>query len=245
MVPGRRSGQRADRPRGTTRIRISHATLQHARSGRRVGLHAPRTRRPWWRPAPTTASSRPRTELHTTTSSYPSSCPASTRQTRWPPAFARRTSIEAGIAGEVVVADNGSTDGLAGDRAREAARGRVGRGPRLRRRTDGRHRAARGRFVIMGDADDSYDFRELPRFVERLREGATWSRDAASPRWRRSCPARCRSCIAGSATRCSRGWSAHGSGAHPRRLLRLRGFTRALRTSGSTCAAPGWSSRRR
>ena len=31
--------------------------------------------------------------------------------------------------------------------------------------------AARGRFIIMGDADDSYDFGELPKFVERLREG--------------------------------------------------------------------------
>ena len=31
--------------------------------------------------------------------------------------------------------------------------------------------AARGRFVIMGDADDSYDFGEVPKFVERLREG--------------------------------------------------------------------------
>jgi hypothetical protein len=31
--------------------------------------------------------------------------------------------------------------------------------------------AARGRFVVMGDADDSYDFGEIPRFVERLREG--------------------------------------------------------------------------
>src|SRR5438270_661888 len=31
--------------------------------------------------------------------------------------------------------------------------------------------AARGRYVIMGDADDSYDFREVPQFVERLRAG--------------------------------------------------------------------------
>jgi hypothetical protein len=32
--------------------------------------------------------------------------------------------------------------------------------------------AARGRFIVMGDADDSYDFRETPKFVERLRDGA-------------------------------------------------------------------------
>ena len=31
--------------------------------------------------------------------------------------------------------------------------------------------AARGRFIIMGDADDSYDFLEIPRFIEKLREG--------------------------------------------------------------------------
>jgi hypothetical protein len=31
--------------------------------------------------------------------------------------------------------------------------------------------AAHGRFVVMGDADDSYDFLELPRFVEKLRDG--------------------------------------------------------------------------
>ena len=31
--------------------------------------------------------------------------------------------------------------------------------------------AARGRYVIMGDADDSYDFAEIPRFLDKLREG--------------------------------------------------------------------------
>ena len=31
--------------------------------------------------------------------------------------------------------------------------------------------AARGKFIIMGDADDSYDFRDIPRFVEKLRAG--------------------------------------------------------------------------
>src|SRR5215831_1290278 len=77
----------------------------------------------------------------------------------------------AGIRGEVIVADNGSTDG-----SREIARqlgARVvdipskGYGNALR----GGITAARGSFVIMGDADDSYDFTELPKFVERLRAG--------------------------------------------------------------------------
>lgn len=83
-----------------------------------------------------------------------------------------RTMREHGIAGEVVVADNGSTDGS--QAATEAAGGRVvpvparGYGSALA----GGIAAARGRFVLMGDADDSYDFTELARFVAPLREGA-------------------------------------------------------------------------
>ena len=60
--------------------------------------------------------------------------------------------------------------------------------------------AARGRFVIMGDADDSYDFGELPTFVERAARGLRSG--AGLPARRRaaaqSCPGRCRRCIAGS-----------------------------------------------
>jgi glycosyltransferase involved in cell wall biosynthesis len=76
-----------------------------------------------------------------------------------------------GIAGEVVVADNGSTDGSQ-DLAR-AAGARVvdvrerGYGNALR----GGIESARGRYVIMGDADDSYDFSQLEPFIAKLREG--------------------------------------------------------------------------
>ena len=76
-----------------------------------------------------------------------------------------------GIDGEVVVADNGSTDGSQ-DIAR-ALGARVvdvpvrGYGAAL---IAGTH-AARGRYVVMGDADDSYDFSSLAPFVERLRAG--------------------------------------------------------------------------
>ena len=76
-----------------------------------------------------------------------------------------------GIPGEVVVADNGSTDGsqvLAADAgARVVAIAAKGYGSAL----IGGIRAAQGRYVIMGDADDSYDFEHLDSFVERLRLG--------------------------------------------------------------------------
>jgi glycosyltransferase involved in cell wall biosynthesis len=84
---------------------------------------------------------------------------------------ALRSMREAGIAGEVLVADNGSTDGSIeiGERlgARVVHVKEKGYGSALM----GGVAAARGRYVIMGDADDSYDFLEVPRFVAKLREG--------------------------------------------------------------------------
>ena len=77
----------------------------------------------------------------------------------------------AGLRGEVVVADNGSTDGsvdIAGKLgARVVAVAQRGYGAALRAGIA----AARGALIIMGDADDSYDFGELPRFVEKWRQG--------------------------------------------------------------------------
>lgn len=76
-----------------------------------------------------------------------------------------------GIHGEVLVADNGSTDGsaelAAGSGARVVHVPQPGYGSALMAGI----RSARGRFVIMGDADDSYDFSALDPFVERLRAG--------------------------------------------------------------------------
>ncbi len=76
------------------------------------------------------------------------------------------------IAGEVVVADNGSTDDSAAIAAREGARvvpvAARGYGHALRAGIA----AARGRYVVMGDADASYDFAHVLRFLAPLRTGA-------------------------------------------------------------------------
>ncbi len=77
-----------------------------------------------------------------------------------------------GVKGEVLIADNGSTDGS--QAIAEAHGARVepvperGYGAAL----IGGIKAARGRYVIMGDADDSYDFERLEPMVEKLRAGA-------------------------------------------------------------------------
>src|SRR5262245_58224816 len=79
-----------------------------------------------------------------------------------------RTMRAHAIDGEVIVADNGSTDGSielaerAGARVVHAAE--RGYGNALM----SGFAAARGRFGIMADADDSYDLEELPRFVAKL-----------------------------------------------------------------------------
>ncbi|HEX8144161.1 MAG TPA: glycosyltransferase family 2 protein [Pyrinomonadaceae bacterium] len=84
---------------------------------------------------------------------------------------ARRFLESAGVEGEVLIADNGSTDGSQEIAAAHGARvvnvPSKGYGSALM----GGIRAARGRYVIMGDADDSYDFLSLKPFLEKLQEG--------------------------------------------------------------------------
>jgi glycosyltransferase involved in cell wall biosynthesis len=84
---------------------------------------------------------------------------------------AQKAFADAGLRGEVVVADNGSTD-----RSIEIARKAGARVVPVAQRGYGSAlkagiRAARGAFIVMGDADDSYDFSEVPRFVEEWRKG--------------------------------------------------------------------------
>ena len=82
-----------------------------------------------------------------------------------------RSLAEANLRGEVVVADNGSTDGSVEIAEKHGARvvqvTERGYGAALRAGIA----ASSGAFIIMGDADDSYDFSDVPRFVEAARKG--------------------------------------------------------------------------
>jgi len=77
----------------------------------------------------------------------------------------------AGVPGEILVADNGSTDGSQAIAAKLGARvvlvAEKGYGNALR----GGIAAAQGKYILMGDADDSYDFSEADRFVKKFQEG--------------------------------------------------------------------------
>lgn len=78
---------------------------------------------------------------------------------------------ESKVNGEILIADNGSTDG-----SQEIARSHGARVADIDERGYGAAliggcNAAKGRYVIMGDADDSYDFLHLMPFIEKLRDG--------------------------------------------------------------------------
>lgn len=84
---------------------------------------------------------------------------------------AKKALMQLGIKGEVLIADNGSSDGSVDIALNEGARvvhvDLKGYGSALKHGIC----AAKGKFVIMGDADDSYDFSSLDCFLGKLREG--------------------------------------------------------------------------
>jgi hypothetical protein len=86
-------------------------------------------------------------------------------------AKARDSLQSLGVAGEIIIADNGSTDGSQALAIDEGARvvpvSRRGYGSALQAGIA----AARGKFIIMGDSDDSYDFTALGPFIDKLRDG--------------------------------------------------------------------------
>jgi glycosyltransferase involved in cell wall biosynthesis len=86
-------------------------------------------------------------------------------------AKAKRGIAEVGLRGEIVVADNGSTDGSQEIARQLGARvvnvERPGYGAALM----GGIEAAHGRYIVMADADDSYDFSVIAPFIERLEQG--------------------------------------------------------------------------
>jgi glycosyltransferase involved in cell wall biosynthesis len=85
---------------------------------------------------------------------------------------AKNAMLKARISGEVIVSDNGSTDQSVavaienGARVVHAARKGYGNAVLCGMR------AAQGKFLIMGDADGSYDFNDIPKFISSLRQGA-------------------------------------------------------------------------
>src|SRR5271170_4113053 len=78
---------------------------------------------------------------------------------------------KSGVRGEILIADNGSTDGSQAIAEKSGARvvavTEKGYGSAL----IGGTRAALGKWILMGDADDSYDFSEADRFVKKFQEG--------------------------------------------------------------------------
>jgi glycosyltransferase involved in cell wall biosynthesis len=75
------------------------------------------------------------------------------------------------IAGEIIVADNGSTDGSQTIATRMGVRVVSVHARGYGNALMGGIAAARGKYIIMGDADDSYDFLEIPKLLSKLREG--------------------------------------------------------------------------
>ena len=86
--------------------------------------------------------------------------------------LARETLELHGLHGEVVVSDNGSTDGSGALAAQAGARVTLEPRQGYGNAYIAGFKAARGRYLVMVDADLTYDFADIPRFVEELEGGA-------------------------------------------------------------------------
>jgi len=84
---------------------------------------------------------------------------------------AQRSLHQLDITGEVIIADNGSSDGSQAIAINMGARVVNVEAKGYGNAIMGGITASRGKYIIMGDADDSYDFSNLKSFVEKLREG--------------------------------------------------------------------------
>lgn len=84
---------------------------------------------------------------------------------------AQQGLAKAGVRGEVLIADNGSTDGSIEIAEKLGARVEHVRAKGYGNALRGGIEAARGKWILMGDSDDSYDFSDISGFVAKLREG--------------------------------------------------------------------------
>ena len=93
-----------------------------------------------------------------------------------------RAMRENGVNGEVVIADNGSSDNSKEIAVSQGARTVDVAEPGYGAALMGGIEASRGKYVIMGDCDDSYDFLEIPAFVDQLRQGSELVQGCRLPR---------------------------------------------------------------
>lgn len=93
-----------------------------------------------------------------------------------------RAMREHGVNGEVVIADNGSSDNSKEIAVSQGARTVDVAEPGYGAALMGGIEASRGKYVIMGDCDDSYDFLEIPAFVDQLRQGSELVQGCRLPR---------------------------------------------------------------
>ena len=153
---------------------------------------------------------------------------------------AQRALREANVAGEVIVADNGSNDGSVEIAERVGARVVHMKARGYGNALMGGIAAARGKYIVMGDADDSYDFGHIVRFLEPLREGADLVMGIASAEASRRML--CRLCTATSVILLSP--ALDGCSFTVRWAISIAVFAGSAKTPTSAwcCAPPAWSS---